>query len=175
MIELPRACIIADEIADDADFFSFGTNDLTQTTLGLLPRRRRGQVPDAYLDERIVERNPFETLDVPGVGELVRIARRRAAARPRPTSSWASAVSTGATRPSSTSASEIGLDYVDLLAVPRADRARWRPRRRRSPRPESRPSQPAGSRVPHSRDKRISGATEMTRSLDSTSAAWLRE
>ena len=63
MIEVPRAALLADEIAPHADFFSFGTNDLTQTALGILPRRRRGQVPDRYLEDGVLERNPFETLD----------------------------------------------------------------------------------------------------------------
>ena len=77
MIEVPRAALRADEIAEVADFFSFGTNDLTQTTLGVLARRRRGQVPDAYLEDGVLEHNPFEVLDSDGVGELMRIAVER--------------------------------------------------------------------------------------------------
>jgi pyruvate,orthophosphate dikinase len=74
MIELPRACLIADRIARHADFFSFGTNDLTQTGLGLSRDDAEARFLPTYLKQRIIDRSPFETLDVPGVGELVRIA-----------------------------------------------------------------------------------------------------
>jgi pyruvate,orthophosphate dikinase len=73
MIELPRACMIADRIARHADFFSFGTNDLTQTALGFSRDDVEAKFLGTYLDQRIVERSPFETLDGPGVGALVRI------------------------------------------------------------------------------------------------------
>ena len=73
MIELPRACFVADRIARQADFFSFGTNDLTQTALGF-SRDDVGGMLARYLDLKIVDRNPFETMDVPGVGWLVRLA-----------------------------------------------------------------------------------------------------
>ena len=79
MIELPRACVRADEVAAQADFFSFGTNDLTQTTLGF-SRDDADRFLTHYLDERILETNPFETLDRSGVGELMRIAVERARA-----------------------------------------------------------------------------------------------
>ena len=74
MIELPRACMIADLIAGHADFFSFGTNDLTQTVLGFSRDDAEGGFLTEYLEQKIVERSPFETLDVPGVGSLVRAA-----------------------------------------------------------------------------------------------------
>jgi pyruvate,orthophosphate dikinase len=74
MIELPRACLVADRIACHADFFSFGTNDLTQTGMGLSRDDAEGHFLPTYLDHRIIDRSPFETLDVPGVGELIRIA-----------------------------------------------------------------------------------------------------
>jgi len=77
MIELPRACIRADEIAAYADFFSFGTNDLTQTTLGLSRDDAEGKFLTRYLEDGVLERNPFETLDQSGVGELMRIAVER--------------------------------------------------------------------------------------------------
>jgi pyruvate, orthophosphate dikinase len=77
MIELPRACVRADEVAEQADFFSFGTNDLTQTTLGF-SRDDADRFLTHYLDERILETNPFETLDLSGVGDLMRIAVERA-------------------------------------------------------------------------------------------------
>jgi len=77
MIELPRACIRADEIAVYADFFSFGTNDLTQTTLGLSRDDAEGKFLTRYLEDGVLERNPFETLDQSGVGDLMRIAVER--------------------------------------------------------------------------------------------------
>jgi hypothetical protein len=78
MIELPRACIRADEIAAEADFFSFGTNDLTQTTLAFSRDDAEGKFLTHYLDDRILDANPFETLDSSGVGDLMRIAVERA-------------------------------------------------------------------------------------------------
>ena len=78
MIELPRACVRADEIASEADFFSFGTNDLTQTTLGFSRDDAEGKFLARYLEDRILDANPFETLDVSGVGDLMRIAVERA-------------------------------------------------------------------------------------------------
>jgi pyruvate, orthophosphate dikinase len=77
MIELPRACMRADEIAQEADFFSFGTNDLTQTTLGFSRDDAEGKFLTHYLEEGILARNPFETLDEDGVGDLMRIAVER--------------------------------------------------------------------------------------------------
>jgi len=77
MIELPRACIRADEIADYADFFSFGTNDLTQTALGFSRDDAEGKFLTHYLEDGVLEKNPFETLDVSGVGDLMRIAVER--------------------------------------------------------------------------------------------------
>jgi pyruvate, orthophosphate dikinase len=74
MIELPRACFVADKIAAFADFFSFGTNDLTQTALGFSRDDVEGGFLAEYMDDRIVERSPFETIDRPGVGWLVRLA-----------------------------------------------------------------------------------------------------
>jgi pyruvate,orthophosphate dikinase len=77
MIELPRACVRADEIAEHADFFSFGTNDLTQTALGFSRDDAEGKFLTRYLEDGVLERNPFETLDQSGVGELMRIAVER--------------------------------------------------------------------------------------------------
>ncbi len=73
MIELPRAAITADEVATAADFFSFGTNDLTQTTFGFSRDDIEGKFLPRYLERKILSRNPFETVDA-GVAELVRIA-----------------------------------------------------------------------------------------------------
>jgi pyruvate,orthophosphate dikinase len=77
MIELPRAALRADEIAQEADFFSFGTNDLTQTTLGFSRDDAEGKFLTFYLEHGILERNPFEVLDEGGVGDLMHIAVER--------------------------------------------------------------------------------------------------
>ena len=81
MIELPRAALKAGDIAEHADFFSFGTNDLTQTTLGI-SRDDAGRFLGEYVDKGLLARDPFVTIDESGVGELVRLAveRGRAAA-----------------------------------------------------------------------------------------------
>ncbi len=73
MIELPRACLRADEIAHEADFFSFGTNDLTQTALGFSRDDIEGRILARYIEMKVFDRSPFETLDSPGVGQLVRM------------------------------------------------------------------------------------------------------
>ena len=75
MIELPRAAIVADKIAEIADFFSFGTNDLTQTVFGL-SRDDAGKFLPHYVEQGILPKDPFVSLDVEGVGAMVRIARR---------------------------------------------------------------------------------------------------
>src|SRR4051812_40956856 len=74
MIELPRACFVADRIARHADFFSFGTNDLTQTALGFSRDDVESKFVPAYMELKIIDRSPFETIDKPGVGWLVRLA-----------------------------------------------------------------------------------------------------
>lgn len=74
MIELPRACVTADEIAQHADFFSFGTNDLTQTTFGFSRDDAEGKFLPAYLAEKLLPDNPFAVLDRQGVGKLMEIA-----------------------------------------------------------------------------------------------------
>ena len=76
MIELPRACITADRIARSADFFSFGTNDLTQTTFGF-SRDDIGSFIQDYFDNQIIEEDPFKTLDVNGVGLLIKQAVKK--------------------------------------------------------------------------------------------------
>jgi pyruvate,orthophosphate dikinase len=73
MIELPRACFLADTIAEQADFFSFGTNDLTQTALGFSRDDIEGKILGRYIEMKIFDRSPFETIDTPGVGQLVRM------------------------------------------------------------------------------------------------------
>jgi pyruvate,orthophosphate dikinase len=74
MIELPRACFVANRIAEHADFFSFGTNDLTQTALGFSRDDVESKFVPVYMERKIIDRSPFETIDRPGVGWLVRLA-----------------------------------------------------------------------------------------------------
>jgi pyruvate,orthophosphate dikinase len=76
MIEIPRACVVADEIAKEAEFFSFGTNDLTQTTLGM-SRDDSGSFLPAYQNMEIIKQNPFATVDMVGVGGLMKMAIER--------------------------------------------------------------------------------------------------
>jgi pyruvate,orthophosphate dikinase len=83
MIETPRGAIRADDIAAHAEFFSFGTNDLTQMTFGFSRDDVEGRMMSAYLEQGLLKHNPFETLDTEGVGELVTLAVERGrAARP---------------------------------------------------------------------------------------------
>ena len=76
MIELPRAALTADPIAEAADFFSFGTNDLTQTVFGL-SRDDAGKFLPHYVEQGILPKDPFVSIDVEGVGALVRIAAEK--------------------------------------------------------------------------------------------------
>jgi len=73
MIEIPRACLTADQIATVADFFSFGTNDLTQMTFGYSRDDAEGKFLFAYLEKGILKENPFQVLDREGVGKLVKM------------------------------------------------------------------------------------------------------
>ena len=77
MIETPRAALRADEIAEESDFFSFGTNDLTQMTFGFSRDDVESRMMPAYLEQGLLKRNPFETIDQAGVGELVKLASVR--------------------------------------------------------------------------------------------------
>ena len=76
MIELPRAALTADKIAEEAEFFSFGTNDLTQTTFGISRDDAEGKFLLKYVEDKILEDNPFEVLDREGVGELVKLGTK---------------------------------------------------------------------------------------------------
>ena len=121
MIELPRACFVADRIAEQADFFSFGTNDLTQTALGF-SRDDVGSILARYIELKIVDRSPFETMDTPASGgwcgwrpgpaarQAGPQARRLRRARRRPR--------LGRLLPAG------GAGLRELLALPRADRPR---------------------------------------------------
>ena len=112
MIELPRACIRADEIAEHADFFSFGTNDLTQTALGFSRDDAEGKFLTRYLEDGVLEREPVRD-DRPGGRR--RADAHRGRARPRREGrpeDRASAASTAASPSRSRSATRLGLDYV---------------------------------------------------------------
>jgi pyruvate,orthophosphate dikinase len=111
MIELPRACIRADEIATQADFFSFGTNDLTQTALGFSRDDAEGKFLTHYLEDGVLEKNPFETLDVGGVGDLMRIAVERGRAA-KPDLKLGICGEHGGEPKSVAFCHELGLDYV---------------------------------------------------------------
>ena len=75
MIEIPRAALLADKIAEEAEFFSFGTNDLTQMTMGL-SRDDASKFLPAYYNNKIFEEDPFQTIDQDGVGQLVKMATK---------------------------------------------------------------------------------------------------
>ena len=75
MIEIPRACVLADEIAEEAEFFSFGTNDLTQMTCGF-SRDDASKYSPYYYKNNILENDPFQTIDVNGVGKLIDMATK---------------------------------------------------------------------------------------------------
>jgi pyruvate,orthophosphate dikinase len=111
MIELPRACIRADEIAEEADFFSFGTNDLTQTALGFSRDDAEGKFLTHYLEDGILDKNPFETLDVDGVGDLMRIAVERGRST-KPDLKLGICGEHGGEPKSVAFCHELGLDYV---------------------------------------------------------------
>ncbi|HET9986195.1 MAG TPA: pyruvate, phosphate dikinase [Longimicrobiales bacterium] len=110
MIELPRAALTADEIAAEADFFSFGTNDLTQTTLGL-SRDDAGSFLPLYVEKGILPDDPFQVLDRPGVGRLIEVATREGR-RVRPGLKLGICGEHGGEPRSVAFFHEVGLDYV---------------------------------------------------------------
>ncbi|HEU0305277.1 MAG TPA: putative PEP-binding protein, partial [Gaiellaceae bacterium] len=111
MIELPRACVRADEVAEHADFFSFGTNDLTQTALGFSRDDAESKFLARYLEDDVLERNPFETLEEAGVGELMKIAVERGRGQ-KPELKLGICGEHGGDPRSVAFCHEIGLDYV---------------------------------------------------------------
>jgi pyruvate, orthophosphate dikinase len=111
MIELPRACVRADEIAQEADFFSFGTNDLTQTALGFSRDDAEGKFLTFYLEDGVLQKNPFETLDVGGVGDLMRIGVERGRST-KPDLKLGICGEHGGEPKSVAFCHELGLDYV---------------------------------------------------------------
>ncbi len=74
MIEIPRAALTADQIAEEAEFFSFGTNDLTQMTFGYSRDDAEGKFLTHYVDNKVLPRNPFQSIDIEGVGQLMKFA-----------------------------------------------------------------------------------------------------
>jgi len=110
MIELPRACLVADEIAKEAEFFSFGTNDLTQTTFGF-SRDDVNKILTAYLEEGILKQDPFAAIDQVGVGELVKIGIERGR-KTRPNLEVGICGEHGGEPESVKFCHEVGMDYV---------------------------------------------------------------
>jgi pyruvate,orthophosphate dikinase len=111
MIETPRAALRAGDIAEEADFFSFGTNDLTQMTFGFSRDDVEGRMMSAYLEQGLLKRNPFEVVDPDGVGELVRIGVERGRAT-RPTLKIGVCGEHGGDPESIATFARAGLDYV---------------------------------------------------------------
>jgi pyruvate,orthophosphate dikinase len=111
MIELPRAALTADQIAEPAEFFSFGTNDLTQTTWGFSRDDVEAAFFSAYLEKGIFGVSPFESIDVEGVGELVRIAAEKGRSR-RPSLKLGVCGEHGGDPDSVHFFEQVGLDYV---------------------------------------------------------------
>ncbi|HYF23771.1 MAG TPA: putative PEP-binding protein, partial [Caulobacteraceae bacterium] len=110
MIELPRAALTADRLAENAEFFSFGTNDLTQTTFGI-SRDDSGRFLNAYIDKGVFEKDPFVSLDQEGVGQLIRIAAKRGRAT-RPNVKLGICGEHGGDPASIQFCESVGLDYV---------------------------------------------------------------
>jgi pyruvate,orthophosphate dikinase len=110
MIEIPRAALVADEIARDAEFFSFGTNDLTQTTLGM-SRDDSGSFLPTYIERDIVDSNPFASIDQKGVGQLMEMTRDRGR-KTRPDIKLGICGEHGGEPTSVKFCHRIGLDYV---------------------------------------------------------------
>ncbi|MDG2522457.1 pyruvate, phosphate dikinase [Caulobacter segnis] len=110
MVELPRAALRAGDLAENAEFFSFGTNDLTQTTFGI-SRDDAGKFLNAYIDKGIFEKDPFVSLDQEGVGDLIRLAAERGRAQ-RPDVKLGICGEHGGDPASITFCEQVGLDYV---------------------------------------------------------------
>jgi pyruvate,orthophosphate dikinase len=139
MIELPRAALVADQIAEKAEFFSFGTNDLTQTAFGFSRDDAEAKFLRAYLERGILPENPFKTLDRDGVGELIRIGTEKGRAR-RPGLEVGICGEHGGDPPSVALCHELALDYVSCsphrVPIARLAAAQAALRERMAQRPE---------------------------------------
>jgi pyruvate,orthophosphate dikinase len=111
MIELPRACVVADILAETAQFFSFGTNDLTQTTFGYSRDDADTTFIPKYLDKKILKESPFQVLDRIGVGSLMRIGIEKGRGK-RPNLKIGICGEHGGDPSSVMFCDELGLDYV---------------------------------------------------------------
>ena len=111
MIETPRAALVADEIAQVAEFFSFGTNDLTQMTFGFSRDDIEGRFMPVYLEQHLLPHNPFETIDFEGVGALVKMAVKLGR-ETRPDLKLGICGEHGGDPKSVHFCNEVGLDYV---------------------------------------------------------------
>ena len=118
MIEVPRGALTADEIAQTAQFFSFGTNDLTQTCLGM-SRDDSGSFLGPYQEQEIIKKNPFATIDQSGVGQLIKIAAERGN-KTRPGIKLGICGEHGGDPESVKFCHRAGLTYVFVQSVPRA-------------------------------------------------------
>jgi pyruvate,orthophosphate dikinase len=110
MIEVPRAAVTADELAQTAEFFSFGTNDLTQMTFGFSRDDVNSFLPD-YIEKEILDRDPFQSIDIDGVGQLVRMAVQKGRAS-RPNLKCGICGEHGGDPKSVHFCNEVGLNYV---------------------------------------------------------------
>ena len=110
MVELPRAALRAGDLAETAEFFSFGTNDLTQTTFGI-SRDDSGRFLNAYIEKGIFDKDPFVSLDQEGVGDLIRIAVERGR-KTRPDIKMGICGEHGGDPASISFCENVGLDYV---------------------------------------------------------------
>ena len=156
MIETPRAALRAGEIAEEADFFSFGTNDLTQMTFGFSRDDVEGRMMSAYLEQGLLKRNPFEVVDPDGVGELVRLGVERGRAT-RPALKIGVCGEHGGDPESIATFAKAGLDYVSCspFRVPIARLAAAQavlsaagsgPEKTARPRPNKAPARPRKSK-----------------------------
>ena len=160
MLELPRACLVADRIALHADFLSFGTNDLTQTAIGLSRDDVEAKFLGRYVSDGIIDRSPFETIDEPGVGELVAVGTKRGR-EGKPGLKIGVCGEHGGTR--TRSRSSTGSGSTTSAARPTGCRSRGWPRRSPPPRPNRNPDPTA----------RFEGmATEATATFEDRVRSW---
>jgi pyruvate,orthophosphate dikinase len=110
-MEVPRACVVADKVAETAEFFSYGTNDLTQTTYGYSRDDAEGKFLGEYIETKILPYNPFASIDREGVGELIRMGIERGR-RQRPTLEVGICGEQGGDPSSVAFCHQVGMNYV---------------------------------------------------------------